>query len=420
MKLLQWGVLLLIAARCGAQVSCSSSAGLSVAAAHVHSIQEKLKQVPGDDAGTDIPIAARDQLTQLKDALSDVADSALACAESSVDPAELERKIAAPIHANQQEPVAKNGDQSGASSAVYGQNLNVSVRRPSSFPNLLVIDFSVDIECGDDHVLLLYGMENGAWKQQIRWQAPPLKEISDAFGDFFLSAVLPASSGSNAKPAVVVTHGRPWCTSRFSTFDIDVLIPGAEAKSPKVLWHTRRSYSRGDFGPRLKSSENTFDLRVNTSCMDPDAFERRVVYRYRIDDNQQVTRIKPIASNARGFVEEWLSAPWNESQLFTSADAADELKGIYDQFHRLDKVENEFISSTYGPVRACAAAGVFQVQINSTLEKTVPGKPGGESTPLPSRYFHVRDIQNGYLMLSAPDQPDPNCKGPNLMPTTGK
>lgn len=420
MKILQWGVFLLVAVRCGAQVSCSSPADVSAVAAHVHSVQEKLKQVPADDAETDIPVAVQDQLMQLKDALSNVADSALACAESSVDPAELQKKIAAPIHANQPEAAAKNGDQSSANSGAYGQNLIVNVSRPPSFPNLLVVDFSIDIECGDDHLLLLYGMENGAWKQQIRWQAPQLKEISDAFGDFFLSTVLPASSGRDAKPAVVVTHGRPWCTSRFSTFDIDVLTPGAESKSPKVLWHTRRSYSRGDFGPRLKASENTFDLRVNTSCMDPDAFERRVVYRYRIDGNKEVTRIKPIASNARGFVEEWLSAPWDESQLFTSADASAELKGIYDQFHRFDKVEKEFISSTYGPVRACAAAGVFQVQINSTLDRPVPGKPGGESTTLPSRYFHVRDIQNGYLMLSAPEQPDPNCKGPNLMPTTGK
>ena len=124
-----------------------------------------------------------------------------------------------------------------------------------------------------------------------------------------------------------------------------------------------------------------------------------------------------IAINARGFVEEWLSAPWSESRDFSSAEAVTELQAVYDRFDAPIKLNgDQFVRHPLGPVRACAAPGVFQVQIDSTLENIVPGKPGGVRKPLASRYFHVREVKDGYVMLSAPTAPDPTCSGANLMP----
>jgi hypothetical protein len=63
------------------------------------------------------------------------------------------------------------------------------------------------------------------------------------------------------------------------------------------------------------------------------------------------------------------------------------------------------------PRRACNGPGTFHVQINSTLERIVPVKPGGASRPRPTHYFHVHAVQDGYVMVSAPTEPDLACTG---------
>lgn len=417
MKSLWWVLLLWASVLCDAQMPCDP-ATLTDAADRVHRIQDELKCIQVRELDTVVPDTARDYLTQLKDALSCVADAALSQAGSSIEAGELRNKIADLLRASRPEP-ADNSDVSRDDLALgsYAGNLTVDVIRPSNTAPLLLVGFSVNIPCGDDHMLLVYELRDGLWSKQMRWQAPPLKQISDAFGDFFLSATLPAPAGGDS-PTLVVAHGHPWCTSRFSGFSVDVLAQGSTPDLPKVVWNTKRSYSRGDFSPTLTSSGGTFELRVNETTMDVKAFERRVIYRYRFDERLGVRRIEPIALNARGFVEEWLSAPWSESEAFSEQGATSSLHAIHNQFERPAESQTEFVTHSYGPVRACHAAGIFQVEIGSTLKKSVPGKPGGESQRLPVHYFHVREIKDGYLMLSAPTEPDPTCRGANLMLST--
>jgi len=418
MKCLTWVLLLWAIVPRNAQAACSS-AEVEKAVSQVHSIQEQLKRIQVEEMNANVPDIARDQLTRLKDALTCVADGVIAQAEPSVDAIELQKKVVDILHVNPPEPtdnsVVSNDDHpANEALASYGQNLMVSVSRPPNVKAVLELEFSVNIPCGDDHMLIIYEPENGAWRKQLRWQAPPLKKISDAFGDFFVSATLSAPAGGDPTPRIIVAHGTPWCTSRFSGFAIDVLSPGLDPNVPKVLWHTRRGYSRGDI-PTLKSSGNTFELRLNESSFDIDTYKRRVIYRYQLDEHQRIHRIEPIAIHARGFVEEWLSAPWSESEAFSVQGTGPSLELIHGQFQLQPKSDTEFVSHSNGPVRACNAPGTFQVEVRSILERIVPGKPGGESQPLPSRYFHVRETKDGYLTMSAPIKPDPACRGTDLM-----
>jgi len=367
---------------------------------------------------TNVPAEARDLITQLKDALSCTADAALAGAGPSADPVELQNRLADALHANPPEP-GENTVQSmddhrfDEANGSYGHNLRVQVTRPSSVAGLIEVEFSFNIECGEDHMLLVYALRSGVWRRQMRWQAPPLKKVSDAFGDFFLVANMPAARVGDSGLRVAVAHGTPWCTSRFSYFSMNDLSPASDPNSPKVLWNIERDYSRGD-DVSLRSSGNSFELRLNAPTMDIESYEREVIYRYRIDEHQGVHRIQPIASNARGFVEEWLSVPWSEAREFLAQEAAPALQQVHDQFDPTVKDhDTEFVSHSYGPVRACNAPKIFQVQISSTLERF---GPQNEPRPLPTRYFHVRETGNGYVMVSAPTEPDSTCTGPNLMP----
>ncbi|HVP45401.1 MAG TPA: hypothetical protein VMT32_02415 [Bryobacteraceae bacterium] len=416
MKRFSWALLLWVLAPCAARTPCSRGE-LVDAARQVRGIQEELKHVQVGEMDTEVPATARNQLVELKDALSCLADVALAQAGPSLDTTELQNRIAEVLTVKPSEPaktpVASSNDEAFGS---YGDNLTVSVSRPANMRELLEMEFSAGIPCGDDHMLLIYALDNSTWRRQLRWQAPPLKEISDAFGDFFVSDVLSPSAGGTSAPSIVVAHGTPWCTSRFSSFAIDVLSAGSTSDSPKVLWHTKRGYSRGEFIPTLRSSGDTFELRVNASSFDIDSFERSVVYRYQLDEHQGLHRIEPIAIHARGFVEEWLSAPWPESEGFSAQGASSALQIIHDQFAQPRKSDSEFVTHSHGPIRACKTPGTFQVEIRSTREKIVPGKPGGESQPLPTRYFHVREVKDGYQMVSARSEANPSCEGADLMP----
>lgn len=417
MKCLPLVSVLLALTPCRAQTPCTP-AQLSDAADRVHHIQQGLKQVNVEEMDTDVPAEARDLITQLKDALSCAADATLAGATPSVDPVELQQKLAHVLSANPPQPppdtaIRQDDHRFDEALGIYGHNLRVQVSRPPTVASLIEVEFSINIECGQDHMLLVYALGSGAWSRQMRWQASPLKKISDAFGDFFLATILPTPEGGTFGARVVVAHGKPWCTSRMSGLDIDLLSPGADPNSPKVLWHTDRGYSRFNFTPTIRSSDDTFELRLNAPAGDPDGFERRVIHRYQADERLGVHRIQPIAINARGFVEEWLDAPWSEAEGFLSQGAAPALQQVHHLFERPVKLDAEFVSYSYGPVRACDAPKTFQVQMDPTLIRL---RPQYESQPLPIRYFQVRQTENGYLMVSAPTEPAPTCTGPNLMP----
>ena len=309
MKHLSWILPLSFAVSCPAQNLCNPNA-LSQAAARVLILQNELGQTKVDEMDVSVPPTVAVKITQLKDALSHASDAALACAEPSENPIELQKRLAQMLHANAPEPpantaISKDDHRYDEILGSYGHNLRVQVSRPPAVAGVLLIQYFTNIECGADSMLLAYELRDGTWMQKLRWQSPPLKMISDAFGDFFVSAALPDSSAlenTNSKWRLVVAHGTPWCTSRFSNFKIDLLSPGPDPASPQVLWHTEREYSRDEFEPRIKSSANTFELRLNADCMsfDPaNCFERRVIYRYSVDGNDHVHRVGPLANNAR-------------------------------------------------------------------------------------------------------------------------
>lgn len=424
-RLLRVLILLIPAAiPCWAQ-DCSVS--VPQAGARVLALQAELEKLKVSEMEEGVPPTIADNIVQLKDALTSFSQVALSCSNPGIDPTALQKQLADVLHANAPEPppntvVSKSDHRYDEIFGSYGHNLRVQVSRPPDIGALLAVRYSINIECGTDTMLLVYKLQNGQWIPRLRWQSPPLKKISDAFGDFFLTAFLhmPSARDGDTEWRVVVAHGHPWCTSRFSGFRIDLLSSRFDPAAPHALWHIERGYSRGGFDPRLESSGNIFELRLNADCMHFDidnCFERRVIYRYQVDGNGQVHRLNPLALNARGFVEEWLSAPWSESQDFSASGSTAVLQRVHDNFDPpLKSGDDQFVTHSFGPVRACTAPEIFQIQINSTLERNVPSKPGGESKALPSNYFHVRQVKDGYLMLSAPTEPDPTCNGPNIMP----
>jgi hypothetical protein len=142
---------------------------------------------------------------------------------------------------------------------------------------------------------------------------------------------------------------------------MDLLAPGPDPDAPRILWHVNREYSRDSFAPTLKATGNTFELRLNRSSMDVASYERRVIYRYAVGEDGHVHRVEPIAVNARGFVEEWLDAPWSESRDFADERGVAELGKLHQDFNPPAKLNDTgFVEHTYGPCAAVQAEAHFR------------------------------------------------------------
>ncbi len=368
----------------------------------------------------DVPSPIAQTIVRLKAALVAAADAGLACADTSADPALLQTKLAQLLHANPPEPppntVIKPDDHRfDEALGSYGTGLRVHITRPAAPVPLLQVELTFNIECGSDTILLLFSPDNGHWTDRLVWQAPPLKQVGDAFGDFFLSAILPGPTPGSWR--AVVAHGRPWCSSRWSGFSLDLLEPQSKSVIPRVLWTKSDGYVRFEIEPTLKAAGDTFELRLEVGTIESDIMTRLGIYRYQELPTSPPRRISPIARDGRGFVDEWLQMSWDEAAAQTDPRALQSLHALHNTFNpKQDPNDNQFLSHIYGPVRACTTPKHFQVEIGATRETTIPGKPGGNSDPLPSTFFQIRETGNGYQMLSAANQPNPTCNGRDLMP----
>ncbi len=284
---------------------------------------------------------------------------------------------------------------------VYGTDLRVSVTVPANKPELLMVDWSFGIDCGNDSLLLVYSRHASQWKQVLRWQSKADESISDAFGDFFQYAVVPL--GPTERWGVAVAHGHPWCTSRWSGFDLDVIAPAQDSLPQRVLFHKSAGYVRfEDVRPIIKPKQDGFDLRLEVGLMDPDIMTRCGVYRFRTTE-ENIERIQPIAMNGRDFVDEWLNVKWADAGRWSSPEHLAQLKSEHDRFERrLQPESKNYPSFSYGAVRGCSDDRQhFQIETSED--------PGN------LMYFQIMQGANSFTMQSISRQPNPLCKGPDLM-----
>lgn len=387
-----------------AQTACSPEITARVAA-EVHRRQAELLKVQVEEMSTEVAPPLQAKIHNFKDALAAAVDEAMVCAPAEETMAEAQSRLATMLHANEQDKSPHqvisrlSTDKTFAvRDNIYGSNLKIEMDAHANAPTLRAVEVSYGNECSDDTMLLLYEPQSQGWKPVLRWQSGDYKEVSGAFGDLYQFAVLP---GSGDGLRVVVAHGTPWCTSRFSGFSLDLLAPTARTDhAPRVIWHLNRGYSRGDFPARLRTTADGFEFRVNAPATDANAYERTVIYRYRVV-NDHVTRIGPIATNGRGFVEEWLGMPWNEAQAVTSPDAIRGMEQVHKQHTQLGKDPKTYVTYTYGPVHACTVKGQYEVEMDAD--------PGG------SQFYIIREGPNGYTMVNYATTADERCSGPNLM-----
>jgi hypothetical protein len=361
-----------------------------------------------DEIDTDVPQPLQAEIRSFKDSLVLFADASLACAAGDVKPAALESILAQALEANKPEAQEVYDEKKPPQlDRIYGTDLRIKVTVPTNMPHLLLIELGFGIECGGDFILLAYEQGDTRWERVLRWQSGDYDRIDKAFGDFFTYVVVPHDD--TGQWLLAAAHGSPWCTSRWSGFDLDLLEPSQNPNAPKVLQHIEHGYVRGDIEPVMKPVAGGFQLRLETGMIDTDVMTRIGIYRYRINETH-LERVQPIANNGRDFVDEWLQSPWEESGQWISAANTDGLQSAHDRISR-DQHKEDAPAYTFGPVRACSGSPAqFQVELDGNWIGA-----GGAETPSSTTYFEIEQGKNSFTMIRASQSADARCKGPDIM-----
>jgi len=282
---------------------------------------------------------------------------------------------------------------------IYGANLRIAARAEEHEPPLIGFKIGFDIPCGVDEMLLIYQSSGNGWRRMIGWQSDPYSQISGAFGDFFEYAVFGERRGDDWR--VAVAHGKPWCSSSYSGFDLDVLRPATGAiASQQTVFHKEAAYWR-DMDSTLRGEPDGFELRLNVTSLSSNSNRKVAIYHYRLHQGQ-IHRYQPVAENARDFLDEWIQADWNDAADWTARPNLKSLAREHDILvDFIDKFESKTPEFTYGPVQAC-----------SGKQKMVQVEFGG--VPSGFKYFQIEQGKDSFTLVSGSNAPDPKCTGPDL------
>ncbi|KVZ80162.1 hypothetical protein [Burkholderia ubonensis] len=382
-----------------AHAASSSCPAADAAARAALDARHRLQQIPSQQSDyvseTVLP-AQRDAIRAYKQALVGAIDARLACSDERVEPAALQRTLAATLRAS-----AKPAGADGHSS--FGDNPTVQVERAATPRPLVLVRTGFDVTCGDDNLLAGYvwdnSGDNGGWRRVLRWQSDDYNDVSGAYGRGFEFTALPGGQ-------VVVVHGTPWCTSTWTHFVADVIVPANGAAPQRAVFRMSKDYWFEEDNFRLKTRPDGFELRAAVHSIDLNLLlVRPGIYRYRVDGDT-VHRVQPAAANGRDFVDEWLTVDDTLAREWSDpASAAAALKARQALNERRKAPDTSF---GYGAVRGCSTAkDRFQVEIALT------GKSG---QTVAKRYGLIRQEANGFTMLGLQDAPEPTCRGANLMP----
>jgi hypothetical protein len=363
------------------------------AADRAAAIRAKLLSFAVGEMYTSVPAELQQQIGEFKDALASTADEYIRCQKPDVDAKVVEKNLTAALNASRASGEAEDHP--------YGSELAVVVKRPDEAPGLLTVEVTFGIECGRDTILLVYEHNNTAWKRAVRWQSAPYAEVSGAFGDFFNYLIV--NRAVSPPWVVAVAHGHPWCTSRFSGFNVDVVEPAHDGQLQHSLLHKEYGYLRGDIEPSMKARPAGFELRVQEASIDMDITERIGIYRYSLNDDE-VRREQPIAMNGRDFVDEWLQSDWEDASRWSEAVARQQLQSEHQRIAKARHADGKDLTGfEYGAVRGCSGdPKLFQVELDET-----PGKP---------TYFLIHQGNNSFTTMGASHTASPRCSGPNIMP----
>jgi hypothetical protein len=347
-----------------------------------------LMRIPLQEMDTVVPPPTQRAIETVKDRIIAFVTAALRCTDPDATPSAIQRLLAGRGDAFEDRTVYS---EHNPPSARHGGGLSYEVRRVPGHASMLAVVARLQIECGDDAVLLLLERSARGWRPLLIRRSPPYREISGALGSFRYAVSPPDANGSWY---VATVRRPPWCTSAWSSLYFDFSRPGPSPTDPRIFFRERVGvYAGYDDSVILRADAGRFQLVHDGGFFDAGILIRRHVETYAVDGNA-VRRIGPVAFNVRDFVDEWIDASWPEASAWSAP-----LAGLPEAHRTLSAPRDGtdmFLS--LGPIRRCAS-GLYQVQVDIGDRR--------------QRYLLVSG--NGpWRMEGVSWLPAPRCTGPDL------
>jgi len=262
----------------------------------------QLNQVAPGDEDWKVPLAARPLLTTFKQQLRELIGRELN-GGAGAGSAEAIRARLANALAREGAPVVEADWQADNP---YGRVIGLEVRRPAGLDRWLAVMVKQQITCGEDASLYFFEQREGGWRLAFDLESNGYEDVSGALGSFDFRVSPPDSQGQFFIVAVDVN---PWCSSNWQRIRYRAFRPGGDPLHPQPFFQEEET-TYIQFGYELSVAADRF--RVSFSGyqhLDAGILIRRFSRAYRITGTQ-VERIGPLAEEENGFIDEWISLPW--------------------------------------------------------------------------------------------------------------
>ncbi len=339
-----------------------------------------LRGIHVEDEQTDVPPDAILLMSNAKDGLRNLAIATLRGQPGT--PATIAPQI--------QNTLAEVVDVSGGDvEERFGDVIDLAVTAPA--PDLLAVEYTLNIPCGSDALLLLFRFD-GQWRLVYERREDGYDSISSGLGSFQWSVSPPDARG---RVLVLTASISPWCVSNWH---------GLEYRVERIDPHRDRPIfidegSAPSFGweYQLATTPGSYSLHFDTRCFDGSLVVRSTVLNYRVENDHPV-RVDPIADSPRTFIEEWFGLPEASALQRTTmgSDAVAEWRGLIGPMVDQKDGYNEF-----GPVERCSE-DVWQISINHFDHAT-----DDEYTPY---YFVVTGSDGHYQLTQVSEEEREGCE----------
>jgi hypothetical protein len=328
-----------------------------------------LASLPVQEMATDVDQRTQVAIETVKDRVQGFVDAAMACAPPQPDAGALQRQMA--------------------------DNLVYDVRLIAGASPMIGVTARFPIQCGSDSLLMLFQRKGGAWTKVMVRRSAPYRSIAEAWEELEYDVSEPDAGG---RWFLVTAHVNPWCVSVWQNVRFDVARPGTQVLRPKVLLSRANTINIED-GVAVEAGRSLFTVRYDGRSLDPDVLTRRYVERYRVVGDR-VSRVDPLATNPRDFVDEWIRAPWAQALQWSSTPAR--VRAAHERLSRMSRRATTML--TFASVRACKG-GSHQVEIGSS--QFDPKRTGPTA-------FALVSGEGRYRLQRVSAKPFQGCGGPDL------
>jgi len=354
--------------------------------------------VPDDPAtASQVPPQARPLLQSLKQQLRDLIARSLENGHVP-DPAAVLSGALGP-QGLQLDPQAP--DYSALSGRQYAQTVSIRMGHPANNPRLLTVETSIEIACGDDSSLYVFGDSGRGWRNVLALEAASYDDVSGANGHFSFSISPPDRSGHWYALAARMS---PQCTSLWRPMTYEVLRPTRDPWHPNVLLSGSEN-ARWDHDLTTVADLKTMQVHfIGSMRLETVANQREHVLNFQVK-GYDFTRVAPLAWGPEEFLDEWLDLNWQMASSWTDKKSRDRLFAWHE---RLGGDRRSTYSSEILSITTCGYRGLPRLwQVAIALQ------PGPNSMALPSEAFAVvaNTAPDVYYLQDIAAQPSPECAG---------